>query len=96
MEKTELDSKKMRELFAAIAALKTPRECKNFMRDLCTISELRAMSERWQVARQVKKGVTYRKIASETGVSTATITRVAHWLHHGMGGYKVMLARLGN
>ncbi|MFH0988236.1 MAG: YerC/YecD family TrpR-related protein [Parcubacteria group bacterium] len=92
----ELDNKGMKELFGAIAVLKTPRECKNFMRDLCTISELKAMSERWQVAKKVKKGTSYRKISQETGASTATITRVAHWLHHGMGGYEVMLARQKN
>lgn len=94
MERTELDSKEMRELFAAISILKTPRECKNFMRDLCTMSELKAMSERLQVARQVKKGITYRKISKNTGASTATITRVANWLHHGMGGYKLLLERI--
>lgn len=93
MEKA-LKNKETRDLFKAIAALKSEAEVKNFMRDLCTLSELKAMTERWQVARQVKKGVTYRKIAKDTGASTATITRVAHWLHHGMGGYKLLLGRI--
>lgn len=52
------------------------------------------MSERWQVAKQVNNGVPYRKIAAKTGSSTATITRVAQWLHHGEGGYRLMLHRL--
>lgn len=94
MEEPVLNSKEMKELFKAIANLKTGQECKRFLRDLCTIAELKEMSERWQVAKQVKKGLPYRNIAKKTGVSTATITRVAHWLNHGMGGYQLMLHRL--
>lgn len=92
MEKA-LETKEMAELSRAILLLKTPAECKKFLRDLCTLAELKAMSERWQVAKQVKKGVPYRTISKNTGSSTATITRVAHWLHHGMGGYKLALQR---
>ena len=94
MQEPELNSKDMRELFEAITALKNEKECKNFFRDLCTFAELKAMSERWQVAKQVKQGISYRKIAKNTGSSTATITRVAHWVHHGMGGYELVLQRL--
>lgn len=83
----------MKELFSTIASFQTEEECKKFLRDVCTLSELKAMSERWQVAKQVQKGVPYRTIAKKTGSSTATITRVAHWLHHGAGGYKLMLTR---
>lgn len=92
MEK-DLNNKGMTELYQAILKLKSPTECKKFFRDLCTLSELKAMSERWQVAKQVKNGIPYREICKKTGSSTATITRVAHWLHHGMGGYKLMLDR---
>lgn len=84
----------MKELYQAITAIKDEGECKKFLRDLCTISELQAMSERWQVAKKVNKGTSYRDIAEQTGSSTATITRVAHWLHHGTGGYRLMLHRL--
>lgn len=91
--KRELNNKVAKELFEAITALKTETECKNFLRDLCTLAELKAMSERWQVAKQVEKGTPYRTISKQTGSSTATITRVAHWLHHGMGGYKLLLDR---
>lgn len=90
----ELKNKEMKELFKAIMALESEDECKKFMRDLCTFPELKALSERWQVAKQVNKNVPYRSIAEQTGSSTATITRVAHWLHHGMGGYKLVLDRL--
>lgn len=77
-----------------MTALKTEEECKKFLRDLCTLSELKAMAERWQVAKQVQAGIPYREICKNTGSSTATITRVAHWLHHGMGGYQFMLQRV--
>ncbi len=87
-------SKEMKELFKVIATLKTEDECKKFMRDLCTLTELKSMSERWQVVKQIDQNVSYRAIAKKTGSSTATITRVAHWLHHGAGGYRLMLHRL--
>jgi TrpR-related protein YerC/YecD len=90
----ELSKKQINELYKAILSLETEAECSSFFRDLCTISELKAMSERWQVVNQVNENVPYRKISDNTGASTATITRVAHWLHHGMGGYKLMLKKL--
>lgn len=89
-----MSKKGMKELFGAITALKTEAECKKFFRDLCTLSELNAMAERWQVAQKVQQGISYREIAKDTGASTATVTRVAHWVHHGMGGYKLMLERV--
>jgi len=87
-------NKDMKELFEVISALKTAEECQQFMRDLCTLSELKSMSERWQIAKQINKNIPYRDISKKTGGSTATITRVAHWLHHGSGGYELMLHRL--
>jgi TrpR-related protein YerC/YecD len=84
----------LKNLFRTIIGLKTPNECANFMRDVCTLSELKALSERWQVAQLVEKGIPYRKIHEMTGVSTATITRVAHWLHHGEGGYRSELKKM--
>ena len=91
---TTLNNKQMKELFKAITALETADECKKFMRDLCTLTELKAMAERWQVAQQLNKNIPYRLIAKKTGSSTATVTRVAHWLHHGTGGYKLLMHRL--
>lgn len=82
------------ELFDAIARLETPQECAHFLRDLCTLQELQAQAERWQVARLVDVGMPYRKVAEEVGASTATVSRVAHWLRHGQGGYRMMLDRL--
>ena len=83
----------MTELFDAIRSLKSRAELENFMRDLCTLGELEAMSHRWQVARLVNQGLPYTEIAEKTGASTATVTRVAHWLNHGEGGYRLALDR---
>ena len=94
MNEPELNRRDMKALFNTIARLKTSDRVRKFMRDLCTLSELEAMAERWQVAKELKKGTPYRTIAKNTGSSTATITRVAQWLHHGMGGYELMLHRL--
>lgn len=91
---TIMKNKEMKELFQAITALETPEECKKFMRDLCSLNELKSMAERWQVAKLINKNIPYREIAKKTGSSTATITRVAHWLHHGTGGYELMMHRL--
>ena len=82
------------ELFEAMLTLESREECARFFRDLCTLSELKAMTERWQVAKQVDQAIPYRTISENTGASTATVTRVAHWLHHGEGGYRLVLDRL--
>ena len=83
----------MRELFDAILALETRSEVEAFFRDLCTLAELEAMSHRWQVARLLERGLPYLEIAERTGASTTTVTRVAHWLKHGEGGYRAALDR---
>lgn len=92
MEK-ELKTSSVKELFKAILKLKDMSECQKFFRDLCTLAELRAMSERFKTAKMVKENRPYREISKKTGASTATITRVAHWFHHGLGGYKLVLSR---
>lgn len=94
MDEKALKSKEFKKLYAAMASLESPTEAKKFLRDICTISELTAISERLQVAEMVVARVPYRKINQLTGVSTATITRVAHWLKHGLGGYQIILNRL--
>ena len=83
------------ELFEAILSLRDREEAAAFFRDLCTRRELEEMSSRWRVVRMLAAGIPYRRIAAETGVSTATITRINQWLRHGRGGYLAVLARLG-
>jgi TrpR-related protein YerC/YecD len=85
----------MRELFEAILSLESRAETERFFRDLCTISELEALAHRWQVARLLEQGLPYLEIAQRTGASTTTVTRVAHWLKHGEGGYRLALDRAG-
>jgi TrpR-related protein YerC/YecD len=87
------ETKEMRDLFDAMLVLKTRAEVERFFRDLCTLSELEAMAHRWQVAKLVEKGMPYLEISERTGASTTTVTRVAHWLKHGEGGYRLALDR---
>ena len=77
----------------ALRAMRSADELKRFLRDLCTLSELEALSHRWQTARLVDQGVPYQEIAQRVPTSTATVTRVAQWLRHGAGGYRLALDR---
>ena len=63
--------------------------------DICTIKELQAMAQRWQVARQLAAGRNYNEVYEDTGVSSATISRVNKCLLYGNGGYRIALERLG-
>jgi len=83
-------------LLGAILQLETRDEAALFMRDLCTLGELRNMAQRWAVVRLLEAGMHYGQISEETGASTATITRIASWLRHGDGGYRLVLDRLAD
>ena len=83
-----------RNLFAAIAALRSPQECRAFLRDLCTPAELQAMADRWAVVEWLQRGLPYREIHRLTGVSVTTIGRVARFLANGNGGYLLAAERL--
>ena len=82
------------DLFDSIIRLESRDEAAAFFRDLCTRHELVELSHRWAVARKLDEGLPYRQIHDETGVSTATITRINLWLQHGAGGYRSMLDRI--
>lgn len=86
--------KKTDDLFKAILSLETTKEAEAFFRDLCTIEEIKEMSERWQIAQLIHSGMSYRKIAEKLGVSTTTVSRVAVWVFHGESGYKSVLEKL--
>jgi TrpR-related protein YerC/YecD len=81
-------------LFDAVLQLRTRDEAERFFRDLCTLGELRDLSHRWAVARLLDEGLHYAEISELTGASTATITRIASWLRHGEGGYRLLLDRV--
>ena len=83
----------MSELFDAMLSMETKDEVERFLRDLCTLAELEAMAHRWTVARLIDQGLPYVEVAEKAGASTTTVTRVAHWLRHGEGGYRLALER---
>ena len=87
-------TKELRQLSEALLTLESTSEVERFLRDLCTIAELEAMTHRWEVARLLDHGLPYLEVAQRTHASTTTVTRVAHWLRHGEGGYRLALDRL--
>lgn len=81
-------------LFDAILSLQNKDECSKFFEDLCTVQELKALSQRLQVAKMLSEQRVYSDIVAETGASTATISRVNRSLSYGSDGYKIAFERL--
>ena len=94
MNNKNRNSDKDHELYKAILQLHTPEECYHFFVDLCTVSELKAMEQRFQVARMLSRGMIYHDILEETGASSATISRVNRALNYGCDGYMIVMSRL--
>lgn len=84
----------MDRLFQAVLSLKDSEECYRFFSDLSTIGEIQAMAQRFQVAELLDQGKTYEEIVNQTGISTATISRIKRYLHWGADGYKMVIERL--
>ena len=82
------------ELYKAILLLKDEQECYEFFQDLCTVSELRAMEQRFEVASLLDDGMIYNEILERTGASSATISRVNRALNYGVEGYHQVFARV--
>ena len=82
------------ELYKAILTLRNVDECMRFFDDLCTVSELMAMEQRYHVAVCLNKGMIYNEILAETGASSATISRVNRSLQYGKDGYEIVFSRL--
>ncbi|MEG0914062.1 MAG: YerC/YecD family TrpR-related protein [Oscillospiraceae bacterium] len=91
----KLRSKALDNLFEAVLALDTEDECYAFFEDLCTVPELKAISQRYQVANLLLQNKVYNDIVKETGASTATISRVNRSLSFGSDGYKTILKKIG-
>jgi len=87
-------SKLHEEFYKGILQLQTEEECRAFFEDVCTIKELEALAQRFQVAQLLSSGKNYNEINEMTGVSTATICRVNKCLNYGDGGYRTVLDRL--
>ena len=83
-------------LFKAILELENIDECYKFFEDIATITELKAISQRIQVAKMLKEKKVYTEIAEVTGASTATISRVNKCLNYGQGGYNIVLDRINS
>ena len=81
-------------LYRAVLSLKNPEECRAFFEDLCTVAELKAMSQRLEVAQHLDEGLIYNDILQRTGASSATISRVNRALQYGADGYKTVLPRV--
>jgi len=81
-------------LFIAILKLNNIEECYNFFEDICTVSEIKALAQRLEVAKMLDENQTYTEIAQKTGASTATISRVNKSLIYGADGYRTILNRL--
>ena len=81
------------ELADALLTMRDRDEMRRFLRDLCTLAELQALAHRWQIAGLLEQKRPYLEIADTVRTSTATVTRVAQWLNHGAGGYRVALDR---
>lgn len=80
-----------RSLSKALVSCKTEEAMDAFIRDVATLSEMQALSERLEVAKLLAQGLSYRQVAAQTGASTTTVTRVAHFLENGEGGYRTVL-----
>lgn len=85
-----------KELYRAILSLNTVEECISFFDDLCTISELQSMEQRYEVASMLNKGFIYNEILDKTGASSATISRVNRSLQYGKDGYSLVFGRLSS
>ena len=90
----ELKNNQVKALFGALSSLSSEKETSAFMRDIFTYSEINAAARRLQAAKLLDKKVTVRRIASATHMSSATISRINYWLHHGTGCYRAALKGL--
>lgn len=90
----KLKNKNLDDLFEAVLCLETIDECYDFFEDLCTVPELKSLSQRFQVAKMLNDHHVYSNIVSTTGASTATISRVNRSMNYGSDGYKIVFDRM--
>ena len=92
--KRMIKKEKNEDFYKAILLLENEEECYSFFRDVCTVTELRAIEQRFEVARLLSEGMVYSEILERTGASSATISRVARSLSDSTGGYDRVFERL--
>lgn len=96
MQIEKLRGRQLDQLFRSILSLRDLEECYRFFDDLCTVNEIQSLAQRLEVARMLREGHTYHQIETETGASTATISRVKRSLNYGNDAYELVLERLKN
>lgn len=84
---------KLKKLAKTLTLINSESDMVNFLRDLCTLEELEELSSRWEAVQLIAGKTPYRQVAEKTGLSTTTVTRIAHWLNHGEGGYQTALKK---
>jgi len=89
-------SERRQDLWKAVLSLRNAAEAGRFFGDLLTEDEIEDIAKRWQVARMLDSGASYVEIRQATDSSTRTIARISSWLKEGLGGYRLVLARLGD
>lgn len=86
-------TKKLKTLAQALLSLKNEKDMLALLRDIATLEELDELSNRLAAAQMIHDGMPYRDVAQKTGMSTTTVTRIAHWLRNGEGGYENVLKK---
>ena len=94
MYQSKLEDEQIDGLFEAMQQLKTREDFYRFFEDISTVSEIKALAQRMEVAKMLDEDKTYTEIASKTGASTATISRVKRCLNYGADGYRLVLERM--
>lgn len=90
----DLKTDDQRALYEAVQILESPDQVMRFLRDLLTFDEIREISKRFAVVKMLNDKKTVREISKKTKMSSATISRINFWLHHGTGGYRLVLEKL--
>ena len=91
-----MHTEELKRFYKAVLSLESEEDCIAFFEDICTIKELKDISQRLQVAKMLSEGSNYQEVSKETGASTATICRVNKCLNYGSGGYKKALEKIAN
>lgn len=84
----------LKNLYQAIIAIDNIDECKEFLDDICTIQEIEKMAQRLEAAKMLMKNATYEQVIKETGISSATLSRVSKCVRYGDGGYKKIIDKI--
>ena len=85
-----ITSEDISELYAILASVRTPQECRELLDDLCTVKEIEQMAQRIKAAKMLMEGKTYNQVVAETEISSATLSRVSRCVQGGTGYSKLL------